>query len=64
MASEVLAHGKPTDVFYVANRRSLIDLLCDECQPGDLVITQGAGDVTLMGPALIAALQNRAKRDA
>jgi UDP-N-acetylmuramate--alanine ligase len=34
-----------------------VDELVRELKPGDLVITQGAGDVTLIGPALLAALE-------
>ena len=63
VASEVRAHGKVKDVSYVANRRELVERLCEECGPGDLVVTQGAGDVTLMGPAFVAALRERAKRN-
>ena len=33
-------------------------------KPGDLVITQGAGDVTLIGPALLAALEETYGADA
>lgn len=62
VVSEVLNHGAIKDVVYVANRRTLVERLCDECEPGDLVITQGAGDVTLMGPALMTALRGRSKR--
>jgi UDP-N-acetylmuramate--alanine ligase len=29
-------------------------------KPGDLVITMGAGDVTLLGPQIVAALRERA----
>ena len=61
VAEEVRKNGHVASISYVANRRKLIDRLCEECRPGDLVITQGAGDVTLMGPALIAALRDRAR---
>lgn len=64
VANEVTEHGKVGSVAYVANRRQLIERLCDECHEGDLVITQGAGDVTLMGPALLSALRERAARNA
>lgn len=63
VVAEVLKHDPTKDVVYEANRHSLIEMLCDECREGDLVITQGAGDVTLMGPALLRALQERASRD-
>jgi len=59
VAQEVQKNGKVDQVSYVANRRRLLSRLCDELREGDLVITQGAGDVTLMGPALIAALAER-----
>ncbi len=62
IAEEVMRQGSVKMVSYVANRRALVDRLCVDCQPGDLVITQGAGDVTLMGPALIAALSERVEK--
>ena len=59
VAGEVVRGGNVDKVSYVANRRALIEALVDELEPGDLVITQGAGDVTLMGPALLQALSER-----
>ena len=59
VAGEVSEHGSVENVSYIANRRELIDALCDELRPGDLLITVGAGDVTLLGPALISALDER-----
>ncbi len=29
-------------------------------RPGDLIVTMGAGDVTVLGPALIEALKEKA----
>ncbi len=63
VATEVLEHGTIKDVTYVASRRELVNMLCEECKAGDLVITQGAGDVTLMGPAFIQALHDQAAMD-
>ena len=51
--------GTVADVAYVPNRRELVENLCDLCQPGDLLITQGAGDVTAMGPAFLSAMAER-----
>ena len=59
VANRIRESGTVSDVYFVANRRELIARLCDQCHEGDLVITQGAGDVTLMGPALITALRER-----
>ena len=52
--------GNVADVVYVPNRRHLIENLCDLVRPGDLLITQGAGDVTSVGPAFIKAMNERA----
>ncbi len=49
------------DVVSIDRRRDVIAYLCDTCQEGDLVITQGAGDVTSIGPDFIAALEERAR---
>ena len=35
--------------------------LVDRAQPGDLVLTLGAGDVTLLGPEVVALLTERAE---
>lgn len=56
LASRAVEIGKVNNVIYVDRRRDVIRRLCEMCQPGDLVITQGAGDVTSIGPALLEAL--------
>ena len=43
----------------IDHRRDVISYLCDHCRPGDLVFTQGAGDVTSIGPDFIAAMRER-----
>jgi UDP-N-acetylmuramate--alanine ligase len=47
------------EVIYLPDRRELIARLVELCRPGDLVITQGAGDVTQIGPLLLKALRER-----
>ena len=39
------------------------ELLADLAAPGDLVITMGAGDVTVLGPEVLAELERRATAD-
>ena len=51
--------GNVLDVAYVPNRKKLVEELCSLVRPGDLLITQGAGDVTAMGPAFIEAMRER-----
>ena len=59
IVSSVQRNGHVADVAYVPNRRQLVEELCDLVRPGDLLITQGAGDVTSMGPAFIEAMRER-----
>ncbi len=55
VANAVVKNGKNAEVNYVPNRRDLISRLVAEVKPGDLLITMGAGDVTLVGPAFVEA---------
>jgi UDP-N-acetylmuramate--alanine ligase len=59
IVSSVERSGKVKDVSYIPNRKELVEHLCDVVRPGDLVITQGAGDVTAIGPAFIAQMRKR-----
>lgn len=51
--------GHPADLNYVSRRMQVVPFLLEKLQPGDLIITMGAGDVTSIGPELLAALQER-----
>ena len=42
------------------DRRSLPRAIADLAKPGDVVLTMGAGDVTQLGPQIVAALRARA----
>lgn len=56
----VLDHpGHPEDTTYVPNRMKVVPALVSKLEPGDLIITMGAGDVTAIGPELLAALKER-----
>lgn len=52
----VLEHEGHPQADFVAHRVDVVPYLMDKLQPGDLVITMGAGDVTAMGPQIIDAL--------
>lgn len=52
----VLEHEGHPQADFVAHRADVVPHLMDKLQPGDLVITMGAGDVTAMGPQIIDAL--------
>ena len=50
------AQGHGADVDYVPDKLDLPGRIAEFAQPGDLVMTLGAGDVTLVGPLLVAQL--------
>ncbi len=58
LADAVRAHGH-RDVTYVDRRVDLPQALLPRLEPGDLVVTLGAGDITQVGPELVALLQAR-----
>ena len=58
LADAVRAHGH-RDVTYVDRRADLPAALLPRLQAGDLVVTLGAGDITQVGPELLALLQAR-----
>jgi UDP-N-acetylmuramate--alanine ligase len=49
----------PADTTYVPHRMKVVPALLSKLEPGDLIITMGAGDVTAIGPELLAALQEK-----
>lgn len=59
IADAAKKHSTTTEVHYVANKTELPAFLADLVRPGDLVMTLGAGDVTLIGPLLIGILTER-----
>jgi UDP-N-acetylmuramate--alanine ligase len=52
--------GKP--VHYVPDFSAVADLVANAVRSGDVVVTMGAGDVTMLGPEIVAALALRANR--
>lgn len=49
-----------TAAAYLPHRADVVPFLAERLRPGDLVMTMGAGDVTAVGPELIANLRERA----
>lgn len=50
-------------VRYVPDFSAVAALVAASAGPGDVVVTMGAGDVTLLGGEILAAVQSRADRD-
>jgi UDP-N-acetylmuramate--alanine ligase len=46
----------PADVAFVPSWSAVVGELAHRARPGDLVVTLGAGDVTMLGPELLAQL--------
>lgn len=61
LADTVRAHHPEKSVSYVPGRMQLLEALERIVEPGDLLITMGAGDVTTVGPEFIDYL---ARKDA
>ena len=55
----VLAHRPDAQVSYMPDRHNVVDHMVKTARPGDLIITMGAGDVTLLGPAIVEGLKAR-----
>ena len=47
-------------VHYLPDFSSVAQRVAAAARPGDVVVTMGAGDVTMLGPEIIAALDARA----
>ena len=57
LAAAIRAHGH-RDVTHVPDRADLAARLKDRVEPGDVVITLGAGDITKVGPELLRLLRS------
>jgi UDP-N-acetylmuramate--alanine ligase len=61
--SGALVAGKvalpPGQVVYAADRTAVPSMVADRARPGDIVLTMGAGDVTELGPRIVAELAAR-----
>jgi len=56
LAEAIRAHGH-RDVTWVGPRTDVATRLAERVEPGDVVITLGAGDITRVGPDLLALLK-------
>lgn len=55
----VAAEVPHDEVIFIPALSEAVDHLLERVGPGDIVITAGAGDVTLLGPEIVAALDAR-----
>ena len=53
----IRAHNPRAKLRLVSARADIVQAMTDAAQPGDLIITMGAGDVTTFAPQILAALE-------
>lgn len=56
LVDAVRMHDPAADVCWISRRSELASFMASRADPGDLIITMGAGDVTAIGPQIIEAL--------
>ena len=61
VSGATIAEHVGVPVRYIADFSAVADLVAAAVRPGDVVVTMGAGDVTMLGPEIIAALDARAE---
>ena len=57
LADGIRAHGHRHVAYFGGDRARIIDHLRTVVRPGDIVLTQGAGDVSQLGPEILKALE-------
>jgi UDP-N-acetylmuramate--alanine ligase len=57
LADGIRAHGHRHVAYFGGDRARIIDHLRAVARPGDIVLTQGAGDVSQLGPEILKALE-------
>ena len=62
VSGATVAERVSVPVHYVPDFSAVADLVADAARPGDVVVTMGAGDVTMLGQEILASLQVIANR--
>lgn len=64
ISGATVAEHVSVPVHYLTNFSAVADQVAAAAGPGDVIVTMGAGDVTLLGPEIVTALRVRANRSA
>ena len=64
ISGATVAEQVSVPVTYVPDFSAVAERVADEARPGDIVLTMGAGDVTMLGPEILTALRVAANRSA
>jgi UDP-N-acetylmuramate--alanine ligase len=62
VSGAMIADHVTVPVTYVPNFSAVADRVAEAAGPGDVVVTMGAGDVTMLGTEILAALRIKANR--
>ncbi len=57
LAEGIRAHGHRNVSYLGGDRARIVDHVCEISRPGDIVLTLGAGDVSLLGPEILRRLE-------
>ena len=57
LAEGIRAHGHRNVIYLGSDRTRVLEHLTEITRPGDLVLTLGAGDVSLLGPEILRRLE-------
>ena len=57
LIDSIMSHKHRSNLAWMPHRPEVVPYLMTKLKPGDLLITMGAGDVTAMGPQVLAALK-------
>jgi UDP-N-acetylmuramate--alanine ligase len=63
VTGNLIAAAVPGGAHYLPDRGEVPAAVASLAKPGDLVLTMGAGDVTALGPLIVAALRARTGED-
>jgi UDP-N-acetylmuramate--alanine ligase len=62
--ASVAEHVSAHKVHYIPDFSAVAEEVAAAAGPGDVIVTMGAGDVTMLGPEIVTALRARANRSA
>ena len=60
VTGRLVSDAVPGGAIYLPDKAAVPPTVASLAKPGDLVLTMGAGDVTVLGPQILAALRERA----
>ncbi|ORB22596.1 UDP-N-acetylmuramate--L-alanine ligase [Mycolicibacterium moriokaense] len=64
VSGAIIAEHVTVPVTYIPDFSAVAERVAESVRPGDVVVTMGAGDVTMLGPEIVNALRVRANRGA